>query len=385
MGGKIAYITFNDNPSGIFKTQVSDVINYLEKEFNQEILLVSFVSIRGFFTVKKKLRQLNSKAIVLPMFPGIKQWEKNKLLLQFYLNKYKIAKVVCRGIFSTNLALRLKEKQELKVVYDARGAYKSEWEEFGFGMEKNFVSRIEDLEKKALFQSDYRFSISNSLVKYWSDMYGFDASKTQTYSIVPCTIGNIKNNISHQSNYIKNTREDNNIPLESIVLVYSGSIAGWQSIKEMLDVLSSLIVRQNNIFILLMTESNNEIESFIKKHPNNSKRIFVKPNEVPNYLSICDYGLLIRNDLMTNRVASPTKFSEYLYNGLDVIISDNIGDYSFFVKQNNCGIVLSKLDVIKERELHNLDIEKRNKNERLALENFSKENFKKEYQNIINL
>ena len=61
--------------------------------------------------------------------------------------------------------------------------------------------------------------------------------------------------------------------------------------------------------------------------------------EVPIVLSACDMGILIREDSVTNRVASPTKFAEYLSAGLQVIITNNIGDYSDFVKVHQCGII----------------------------------------------
>ena len=53
----------------------------------------------------------------------------------------------------------------------------------------------------------------------------------------------------------------------------------------------------------------------------------------------CDYGLIIRDESITNQVSSPVKFAEYLYAGLKIIISSNIGDYSKFVLDNDCGFL----------------------------------------------
>ena len=53
-----------------------------------------------------------------------------------------------------------------------------------------------------------------------------------------------------------------------------------------------------------------------------------------------DMGILLRENHPLNEVAAPTKFAEYVMTGPLVLISDNIGDYSNFVKRNNLGIVL---------------------------------------------
>jgi hypothetical protein len=66
-------------------------------------------------------------------------------------------------------------------------------------------------------------------------------------------------------------------------------------------------------------------------------------DKVQPVLSMCDYGILYREQSITNKVAAPTKFAEYLSAGLPVMISEGIGDYTSFVKQHDCGMVLNDL------------------------------------------
>jgi hypothetical protein len=68
---EMLYITFNDYPGGIFESQVIDVIQYLNKLSHQKIRLISFVSMRNFFSNRKKIKPLYPYSIVIPMFPGI--------------------------------------------------------------------------------------------------------------------------------------------------------------------------------------------------------------------------------------------------------------------------------------------------------------------------
>jgi hypothetical protein len=67
------YITFNDYPGGIFESQVVDVIQYLNKLSHQKIRLISFVSLRNFFSIRKKIKSLYP--YLIPMFPGIHNWQ----------------------------------------------------------------------------------------------------------------------------------------------------------------------------------------------------------------------------------------------------------------------------------------------------------------------
>ena len=64
-------------------------------------------------------------------------------------------------------------------------------------------------------------------------------------------------------------------------------------------------------------------------------------SEVGKHLNACDYGILIREQSVTNQVAAPTKFAEYLMCGLKVLISEKMGDYSDFTVAHDCGVVVS--------------------------------------------
>jgi glycosyltransferase involved in cell wall biosynthesis len=69
--------------------------------------------------------------------------------------------------------------------------------------------------------------------------------------------------------------------------------------------------------------------------------VSVPPQEVPRYLAASDVGLLLRDDSIVNRVASPVKFGEYLAAGLPVIITEGLGDYSDAVRTHALGSVIS--------------------------------------------
>jgi hypothetical protein len=72
--------------------------------------------------------------------------------------------------------------------------------------------------------------------------------------------------------------------------------------------------------------------------------MWVPAAEVAALMSSADYGLLLREQSFTNRVAAPTKFAEYLAAGLKIIISENLGDYSKLVLDLELGEICKLTD-----------------------------------------
>lgn len=78
--------------------------------------------------------------------------------------------------------------------------------------------------------------------------------------------------------------------------------------------------------------------------PDGTICLSLPPKDVPAYLSAADFGLLIRDSLITNKVASPTKFGEYLAMQLPVILSSGIGDISHLVDKHGLGLIYDSPD-----------------------------------------
>lgn len=366
------YLTYNDLPSGVYKSQVVDVVKHLNQKEGERVRLVAFVSIRGFLQHKKKIQSWLPDAVVLPMVPGVQRWEKNAFLLRLWLKGKSVTSCIARGVFATLIAQKAKIP---RVTFDGRGAYAAEWEEFDFGAGEAFRQQVEKWEKEAVHKADMRIAVSHKLVDYWKSRLGYEGKAGEDYVVIPCTLNEAF--LDHTLDETKRVqlRKDMNIPDDSCVLVYSGSAAGWQSFASWSRQLETLMQANSRIYALLMTEATDEVKEFLERFPDRSQRVWVNPNEVAQYLSVADYGILIRDDLVTNRVASPTKFAEYLACGLDVLVSPYIGDYPDFVNQHNCGQVIPPDTDWSTLQLEPLSTEKRLSNRKLALEFFVKKKF----------
>ncbi len=185
----ILYLTFNDVPSGIFSSQVIDVVKFLNTHFQEKVLLVSFVSSRQYFNHKAKIKTELSDVIVLPMFPGVHRWRLNVVLLFLVVLFKKPKKIIGRSVLATQLALKMRSSGRVKeVVYDGRGAIRAEWEEYQVIQNPKMLSEIFNLEKEVVLKSDNRIAVSNKLIEYWQNEFGYHSKH---HVVIPCTLNKL--------------------------------------------------------------------------------------------------------------------------------------------------------------------------------------------------
>jgi len=84
---------------------------------------------------------------------------------------------------------------------------------------------------------------------------------------------------------------------------------------------------------------------------------------------------------VTNQVASPTKFAEYLAAGMPVIISERIGDFSGMVRHHQLGIVIDPDQVIPR--LERTDLAKAARSQRFAKDHLTKVSFDAAYKRLL--
>jgi len=343
----VLYLTLLDQfHPGVYSSQVIDVCDYLNKKHNAKIRLVAFLSIRELLRsdAKKKIKQLSSRAIILPAFPGLKNFEWTALFLFFVCLFTRERVAICRNAFCTKMALRIKRIGLLKkIILDGRSALNAEIGEYNVFPIDYLRQNIKRVESYSVNNSDFRLAVSNQLVNYWRENYDY---KSDNHVVIPCTLDSkfffdAKFSLSANTEKIKN---ELGITTKDVVFVYSGSTAPWQSFELLEKVFTPLLDKDSRIKILFLSKENKDNKRLQEKYKG---RIFIKwleHKDVLSYLHCCDYGILLREQSDTNKVASPVKFAEYLYAGLPVLISENLGDFSDFVLQNRCGYVIKEQD-----------------------------------------
>jgi hypothetical protein len=368
----IIYLTYNEQPSGIFSSQVVDVVRFMQRELKAQIKLVSFISLRNYFHDRKKIKNEWPQALVVPMLPGIKRWRLNRILLRMIVSKNSPRTMICRSVLATNLAMLSNARN---VIYDGRGAIAEEWKEYDVVNDPLLLSEIHELEKNAVLNSKFRMAVSNKLVEYWRVKFGYTES---THVVIPCTLNKEFEQFKIDKNSIERVRESLGIENYDVAFVYSGSLAGWQSFELLHDFVKKILAVKDHKMIFY-SDSDPYIEKLEKEFGSKIIRRKLSPREMPEYLAAADHGLLIREDSVTNSVASPVKFAEYLRCGLNVIMSQNIGDYSAILLHNGWGQIYTSADL----KLRRPSIDEKINVSLKAKELFSKKNYMNEYKKLI--
>ena len=372
----IYFITYSEKYNGIYSSQVIDVCKKLENISNYKVILLSLISLRGFRRERKKIKTHYKNSLVFPMFPKIQFWKLNIFTLIPLLIFKKNNILISRNAISTNLGFSLKKLGLVKtVVFDARAAEFEQFKEYEIVENKSFIENFFEIEKKAVISSDLRIVVSNKLIKLWNNKFNYNE---ENHIIIPSTL-----NSTHLSTSKIFSRKKIGFCDNDIIFVYSGSSSRWQSFTKMFLFVEKFLLKNKKYKFLILSKESEIINEMIKKFPDQIFVKWLKPNDIIPFLKICDYGLIIREESITNQVSSPVKFAEYLYSGLKIIISSNIGDYSKFVLDNNCGFIDSQCRMNLKKVTN---IEKKFNSE-LALINFSKNSpfIEKKYKKLLKI
>src|SRR5690606_12687918 len=127
---------------------------------------------------------------------------------------------------------------------------------------------------------------------------------------------------------------------ERLVITYCGSMAWYQLPQQALRIFRAIAASEPRAHILAVTTQPDVMRRELAAAQIDDRQasvLSVPPPDVSQYLAAGDLGLLLRDDTVVNRVASPVKFGEYLAAGLPVIISEGVGDYSDAVRRHRLG------------------------------------------------
>ncbi len=376
------YITLLDQfHPGIYKSQVIDVCKYLKDKSSKPLRLIPFLSIREIQRSDnhKKIKELYSDSQVLPAFPGLAKYRLTAVFLAVYLLFTGERKIIARNAFAATIALTLKSWGLVtKLVIDVRSSLTAEINEYDSFPNERLRKEIAETEKKAILNADFRIAVSQSMVDHWRVEYGYEGNH---HVIIPCTLNRaVFEDHRLDQDEIRTQRRELGFSDEDIILIFSGSSAPWQG-KVLKEQVLNHYLEQERHHVVFLSKPNKLIEELSKKFPHQVRRFWLKHEQVSDFLQIGDYGLLLREQSITNKVASPAKFAEYIAAGLKVLISQNLGDFSELVKTENLGHLVEENQDFPN--LSNTNFEEKKRLNRIALERFSKDHYENEYRSVL--
>ena len=169
---------------------------------------------------------------------------------------------------------------------------------------------LEILEKNAIKHSKFCFMVSNAMKRHYESKYNINFG--EKYYIMPC--GNEK---FHHESFYSPSRYENN------VFCYVGSINAWQFVDESIRLYKEIEQKHEGTKLLLLVKDRSKAEEMADKyHVNNYEIDYVPLEKLQERLSSVKYGFMLRADIELNRIATPTKLSTYLANGIIPIFSE---------------------------------------------------------------
>lgn len=337
----IYYVTYNEPFNGIFNSQVLDVVKHLKLEHKATVRLISFLPVgfnmSNYREVSSKLRSVENNCIIIPTLPVQYGWKFNWLLLCLVLLFHKKGSIFSREIFATYLAIKCRNLGMVnKVCHDGRGCNLGQMLEYDVYSE-SYKRDIIEIEPYVINHADFRLAVSNNLVTYWQQQFKYQSNQ---HVVIPCTISDKNITFQLDEKTIISNRLEFGFSESDIVLVFSGSNFGWQSLDLIRNFCEIQLNNDERIKIVFLSKEDDLIIELIKKYKGRIICKWLEFEDVLSFLKICDYGILLRLSNATNNVSSPTKFGEYLASGLPVIVSDNL-EFSKLVSLNSCGVLVN--------------------------------------------
>lgn len=226
------------------------------------------------------------------------------------LAEFRPTHIYVRTFASCLAAKELARKTGANLVYSMRGADVAE-----ALMGKNFRAYVlaayaAFCVRKATRIADHVGSVSQSMADWIKAKWG------RTASVLPCCVADNAFAPSLTANHQK-------------TVLYCGGLSGWQKIERIIATMKQMADVDHSLKFRFLTKDVAKLAALCESAGLAEDRWSSRactPSEVPGELARADCGIILRDDTLVNRVASPIKVGEYLAAGLGVIASPCIGD-----------------------------------------------------------
>jgi len=286
------------------------------------------VKSQNMIGVVKKLSQCNVRVFkcVRPAMPFSLML--NALIISRLKRKLSpdIRLIHARADYSSAVCARMNLFFKTSFIWDCRGDAESEFLHRA-GNSKSVIYRLFLKYQAASKRKHARLAAIGCdkamfVTKELRDSVGNEIEDKQ-FAIIPCVASE---RMFYYSKELRNeTRDKYCFSENDIVIVYCGNTQKYQCYEESIDLFKKLRHKNNNVKLLIVTPELHTALEPLMSLPEESYILTSSAFDETNaILNAADYGLLIRENIQLNRVASPVKFAEYSLAGLPVIMSDSV-------------------------------------------------------------
>ena len=258
------------------------------------------------------------------------------------VEKNKIELIHARGHISATIALWVKKRTGVKIIFDLRGLMAEEYADAEHWSEDGVPYRITKAAERRIFENtDAIVTLTDRIwpiIKDWNGLRG----RAVQHVMIPCCVdlAAFKFNVNE-----RNRRRGELSLSDEFTIVYSGSLDGWYLSEKMADFFAYFVRHRPNAHLLWLTMGRRErVEELMRQYGIGSSNFSVKavPSaEVPSYLSAADAGISFIKPCFSKLASSPTKNAEYLACGLPLILNAGIGDSDVLAEKWNVGALVT--------------------------------------------
>lgn len=342
---KLIYVAIRN--VSVFDSQVLALLNYYAESgrFEKIILLLG----NHYKDTRTKVpKNLSSKIVTVffkhyPQYPIIEQFTVSSLKRELKrIDKPESYVIHVRNDVLSHYVYKAFDSLRInpdKIISDVRGAGFEQIAEYS--NKNRAVLTVKLLQRKQVFNSLSKIKhisvVSKSLQKYISSKI---SQEHNPKIFVNSCLAN-SNFFFNNKQRIQIRQKLGILDNETMIVLATGGDNAWQN---------------TDVTIRHLVNNNFKVLNLSKRHfsHQNVYNIFVPYKEVPGYLSAADIAVIWREKSITNKVASPVKFSEYVCCGLPVITNDSIDLITEFVRQNDSGLVINSLAELSEQMIKTL-------------------------------
>jgi glycosyltransferase involved in cell wall biosynthesis len=323
----LLYISDGYVELSVFASQVHTLCNVEADMYNVSVIaLCGSRELKSPILEPKKYDLIRTFRFPKSFIPMMNSFSRRNFLRQYGADLFRKADIIhSRGHVSSAMAIRILEQEKLSkpLIADIRGELPEEVRITGKKLGGIFYRQARTLERFVFERANYFFFVSSALKEYYSAMYGLKPNQS---SVFPTMVNDdlFFRDVRLREEMRKKLNLEN-----TYTYVYVGGSDVWQNLDKILKRFAETRTSTRRTHLILIVKRPEPVRELLKQFgltANDATLVSLPYHEVPDYLRAADAGIIIRDDHIINRVASPTKINEYLACGLKIIDRlDDIG------------------------------------------------------------
>jgi hypothetical protein len=253
--------------------------------------------------------------------------------LKNIIKKNNIKLIHARSLIPVVIALFLKRKYKLKVIFDIRGFQIDEKAEVGRLTKGSILYKL----LKKIEHYSYKKSDSIVTLTYASIPYISQYCNPEKISVIStCANKQLFKRLSMEEKM--QFKQEVGYASTDKILLHVGAVSNWYDFDNELKIVSKLMLDDPNLQFLIINKSeHNFISNKISEFNIDTRRLKVIEvvfYDMFKYLNIVDASIFIIKATFSKTASAPTKFAENLACGLFSITNNGIGDMNKFFQEN---------------------------------------------------